>query len=235
MVRLTGFNPIADREQFLVAYPDGIGRSWADGRGITEADQQRVDDVAFIRAMLDDIGRRWPLDTTRIYVAGISNGGFMSERLACDAGDRIAAIGVIAATLSDTLLARCRLPRPVAVVMMNGTDDPLVPFGGGEVRGGRGRVQSAPTSAATWAQWNHCAAEPRERTLPDTAGDGTTVTEQTYQSCATGAAVVAYRITGGGHTWPGGSQYLPVALVGRASRNLAASDALWEFFATHPR
>jgi len=235
MVRLTSFNAIADRAQFLVAYPDGVERSWADGRGITEADQQHVDDVAFFLALLDDIARRWPVDTTRVYAAGISNGGFMAERLACDAQGRLAGIGVVAATLSDSLVARCRLPRPVSVMTMHGTEDPLVPFEGGEVRGHRGRVQSAPSSAATWARWNHCTAAPTERAWPDTAGDGTLVSEDRYEGCTRGVAVVAFRITGGGHTWPGGPQYLTVRLVGRASRNLAGSEALWEFFAAHPR
>lgn len=235
MIRLTDFNAIADRAQFLVVYPDGVDRSWADGRGITEADQQHVDDVAFFRALLDDVARRWPVDSNRVFAAGISNGGFMAERLACDAGGRIAAIGVVAATLSDTLMGRCRLPRPVSVMMMNGTDDPLVPFGGGEIRGGRGRVQSAPSTAAAWSRWNRCLATPLERTFPDTAGDGTFVTEDTYTGCPGHVAVIAYRIAGGGHTWPGGPQYLTVRLVGRASRNLAGSEVLWEFFAAHSR
>lgn len=235
MVRLTSFNTIADREHVLVVYPDGIERSWGDGRGITEADQQRVDDVAFITTLLEDVARRWPVDSLRVYVAGISNGGFMAERLACDAGGRFAGVGIVAANLSDTLMATCRLPRPVAVVLMNGTDDPLVPFGGGEVRGGRGRVQSATTTAQTWARWNRCAGQPRERTFPDTSGDRTVVTEVAYGACAGGGIVTAYRIAGGGHTWPGGPQYLTVRLVGRASRNLAGSEVLWEFFAAHPR
>ena len=235
MARLSRFDALADREHFLVAYPDGWQRSWADGRSGTPADKKDLDDVGFISAMLDDIARRQPYDPSRVYAAGISNGGFMSERLACDLGDRFAAIGVVAATLADYLASRCRLSHPMSVMLMNGTLDPLVPFGGGDLSGGRGHVLSVDETVATWAGWDRCSPTPATRTLPNTANDGTRVSEATFGHCAGGAEVVAYRIDGGGHTWPGGSQYLPVRFVGKASRNLAGSEALWGFFSRHHR
>ncbi len=233
MARLTDFNALADRDGILVAYPKGYRRSWADGRGGTPADQEGLNDVGFVATMLADIAAHWPVDPARIYVAGISNGGFMAERLACELSGTLAGAGFVAATLGDSLAARCHPAHPISVLFINGTDDPLVPFEGGELKGGRGRALSAPVSVARWVRWDGCSDSATVRTLPDTVHDGTQVTEAGYTGCRNGVAVVAIRVAGGGHTWPGGPQYLPVALVGRASRNLNASSTLWDFFAPH--
>ena len=233
--RLSDFDPIADSVGALVAYPDGIRRSWADGRLGTPADKRGIDDVGFFRALVADVAAREPVDSSRIYVAGMSNGAFMTERLACDASDLIAAAGVVAGTLSDSLAARCRPTRPVPVMLMNGTADPLVPYGGGDLSGGRGHTLSVAETVAHWASWNGCAAAPASRILPDTAHDGTTVTEERYGHCRDRADVVELTITGGGHTWPGGPQYLPARFIGPASRNLDGSRTLWTFFSEHGR
>lgn len=235
MARLTHFDRVADSAGVVVAYPDGWRRSWADGRGGTPADRHGVDDVAFILAMIDTLGADGGIDTSRIYAAGISNGGFMAERLACDAGQRFAAVGVVAATLSDSLAARCRLHPAVAVMFVNGTDDPLIPWSGGELSGGRGRALGVEETVGIWAEDEACPATPVETILPDTAFDGTTVIRRSYAPCGGTGAVVAYRVVGGGHTWPGGSQYLPAGIVGIASRNLDASEALWRFFSGRRR
>jgi len=233
--RLSDFDPIADSVGALVAYPDGFRRSWADGRLGTPADRRGIDDVAFFRALVRDIASREPVDSTRIYVAGMSNGAFMTERLVCDAADLVAAAGVVAGTLSDSLAGRCHPSRPVPVMLMNGTADPLVPYDGGELSGGRGHSLGVAETVARWATWNGCAEAPERRTLPDTARDGTTVTEERYGHCRDRAEVVELTITGGGHTWPGGAQYLPARFIGPASRNLDGSRTLWTFFAEHHR
>lgn len=233
MARLTSFDAIADSVGILVAYPDGWRRSWADGRMGTPADRQGVDDVAFVLAMIDDIARTVPIDRHRIYVAGISNGGFMTERLACEAGDRFAGFGVDAATLSDSLAERCR-PSPVSMMFFNGTADPLVPWAGGEL-GSRGHALGVEATLMRWAAWDRCSGTPTEETLPDTAHDGTTASVRRYAPCADGTAIVAYKFTGGGHTWPGGLQYLPPMFVGVASKNLDGSRTLWAFFASRRR
>ncbi|HTY07499.1 MAG TPA: PHB depolymerase family esterase [Gemmatimonadales bacterium] len=233
--RLSNFDPIADSVGALVAYPDGYRRSWADGRLGTPADKQGVDDVAFIRALVADVASHWPVDSSRIYVAGMSNGAFMTERLICDASDLIAAAGVVAGTLSDSLAARCRPARPVPVILMNGTTDPLVPYAGGDLSGGRGHALGVAETVARWVTWNGCTAAPERRALPDTAHDGTTVTEERYGRCRDHADVVEVTIAGGGHAWPGGRQYLPVRYIGVSSRNLDGSRTLWTFFAEHRR
>lgn len=232
--RLSSFDAIADSVGALVAYPDGYHRSWADGRGATPADRAGVDDVAFFRALVGDVAARWPVDSSRIYVAGMSNGGFMTERLVCDAADLIAGAGVVAATLGKTLAARCHPVRPVPVLTINGTDDPLVPYAGGTLGGGRGEVLGAEASLTAWAAWNRCTGTPRVREGADTAGDGTTVSERRY-ACPGGADVVGITIVHGGHAWPAGPQYLPKAFIGASSRNLDGSRTLWTFFAAHRR
>lgn len=235
MVRLTHFDQVADSAGVVVAYPDGWHRSWADGRMGTPADQHGVDDVAFILAMIDDIAAHSAIDTTRIYAAGISNGGFMTERLACDAGRRFAAVGVVAATFGDSLAARCRLHPAVAVEFFNGTNDPLVPYDGGELKGDRGHVLSVDGTTALWAEDEACSATPEEEPILDRVHDGTHVMRRTWPECGGRGAVIAFRIEGGGHTWPGGTQYLPKMMVGIASQNLDASRELWSFFSTRRR
>ena len=228
MARLTGFDRLADRIGAVVAYPNGVSRSWADGRGFTPADQRRVDDVGFIGALIDEVARRRGIDRARVYVAGLSNGGFFSLRLGCELGDRLAGIGVVAATFSDSLLARCHPGRSLPVLVIDGTADPLVPYSGGNMKGKRGHVQSAEATAAVWARLNGCRDQPGSSTLADTAHDGTTVTALRYAGCR--APVILYRIGNGGHAWPGGEAYLPQSVIGKVSRNLDANAELWRFW-----
>jgi polyhydroxybutyrate depolymerase len=129
------FNRVADRDGVLVVYPDGVGRNWNDGRSDvrSEAMQKNVDDVGFLRALVRTLSARYRVDAKRVYSTGISNGGFMSLRLACDAADVFTAVAPVAANLSVDLGPRCKPSRPVSVAMLNGTEDPLVPWGGGTV------------------------------------------------------------------------------------------------------
>ncbi len=232
--RLSYFDPIADSVGAIAAYPDGYRRSWADGRLGTPADRAGIDDVAFFRALVADVAAHAPVDSSRIYVAGMSNGGFMTERLICDASDLIAAAGIVAATLGDSLAGNCHAARSVPVMTMNGTDDPLVPYQGGTLGGGRGTVLGAIPSLDEWVHRNGCAERFRAIVLPDTARDGTTINERVYP-CPSGADVVGITVVHGGHTWPSGPQYLPKRMIGISSRNLDGSRTLWTFFAAHRR
>lgn len=226
--RNTGMSPVADREGFLVVYPAGLGRHWNDGRVEVGA---TADDVAFLSAVIDDVATRYDVDRGRVFATGISNGGFMSTRLACELSEQVRAVGVVAATLSEALRETCRPQRPVAVVMFSGTDDPLVPYGGGSVRGNRGKTLGAEAAASFWAKTNGCAAEPERSELPVTdTSDPTRVSLARYTGCRPGAEVRLYTIHGGGHTWPGGRAYLPALLVGKVSRQIDADAVMWEFF-----
>jgi polyhydroxybutyrate depolymerase len=234
MMGFSRFNAIAAREGFAVAYPDGTGRRWNDGRVFRGRGETDADDVGFVRAVVADIAAKGTmLDRRRIFAAGISNGGFMSLRLACEAADLVAAVAPVTATMPGDLGPRCRPTAPVAVLVINGTADPLVPYAGGHVRamfGRRGAIWSTERTISFWAGHNRCATPPDVRALADRdSADGSRVIEVLYARCA-GARVRLLRIEGGGHTWPGGAQYLPMAWIGPTNRDIDASETIWRFF-----
>jgi len=237
---LGGFDRIADREGFIVLYPDGIEKHWNDGRGLQafRAHRENIDDVGFISALIDHLIRTLNVDATRIYAAGISNGGQFSQRLACELSDRIAAIGVVAIQLPEHFPPVCAPKRSVSVLMMPGTEDPLVPWEGGEIgfkRGRKfGRVLSVSESIRFWTMKNQCPSSPMITYEPDrNPKDGTRVRREIYGPCSQETEVLLYAIEGGGHTWPGGDQYLPAWIIGRTSRDIDANERLWDFFKKH--
>jgi polyhydroxybutyrate depolymerase len=237
MSRLTHFSQVADEGGFVALYPDGIGSFWADGRGVTDADERGTDDVGFLMALLDATAEQVAVDPARIFAAGISNGGFMAQRLACERAGRFAAIASVGASMPERLSLGCRPDRPVSAVFIHGTEDPLIPYEGGLATGRSGRsavLLSARASAARWAELCHCSGEPDEVALPNPSDDGTRLVHTRYTS-GDGAEVGLITVQGGGHTWPGGIQYAPARMIGRTSRAVDASQYIWEFFATHPR
>jgi len=229
MPGFTHFDDLADQEGFLVAYPDAVDRNWNDSRGVATAD-----DVGFTRAVIADVSRAQPIDAHRIYATGISNGGFFSNRLACDLSDRIAAIASVAATMPKPLVAECRPSRPISVLYIQGTEDPLVPINGGTIGFVRGRSRgeniSLADSAKFWRDNDRISSAPEVKTLPDRFDDGTHVRREIWTGGKDDTEVDVYTIEGGGHTWPGGPQYLPKVIVGKASQNLNATRTIWEFF-----
>ncbi len=222
---LTHYDAVADAHGFVVVYPDGVGRSWADGRGVTRADQRGVDDVGFLTALVDRLVDRYGVEPGRVFVTGFSNGAFMTNRLACDRADRVAAVAPVAGTLGAQV--PCAPSRPVAVLTTHGTADPFVPFGGDG-------IVAATDMAARWRGLDGCPGEPVADRLPD-SGDGTAVTRYTSTGCAAGSAVTFMRVDGGGHTWPGGPQYLPEAVIGPTTTAFDAAQASGEFFVAHAR
>lgn len=233
MARLSALDPLG----FIVAYPDGYERHWNDGRRTIK---HKVDDVGFVRAILDQVEARYAVDPARIFATGMSNGAIFTERLACELADRFAAVAPVAGTMPADIAPACRPARPVAVLQIAGTADPIMPYDGGKVAdfGGRGEggvVLPAAATAIAWAERNHCAGVAVPEALPPIAPpDGTTVTRTRWTSCAGDTAVTLLMILGGGHTWPGGAQYLPPLIIGRASRQLDASAAIVEFFLSQP-
>jgi polyhydroxybutyrate depolymerase len=234
-----GFNRLADQHGAVIVYPDGIGKSWNDGRTDTNstAAKDQIDDLGWLRALPREIGKQFPIDAARVYATGISNGGLMSYRLACDAADVFAALAPVAANMSVDLAPRCSPSRPVPIAIINGTDDPIMPWQGGAVKVlwfKRGSVLSTADTVARWVDLDHCAA-PSQSSAPvdQIADDGTALVLHTA-ACAGNAEVRLYEIRGGGHTWPRGEPYLGERLVGRVSRELDANVVIWEFFTQHP-
>lgn len=218
-------DPVADDEGFIAVYPNGVNRLWYDGRIPDE-----VDDVAFTDALLDRIIEDYEVDETRVYATGISNGGFMTHRVACDLSERFVAIAPVAGTLSQELRDECEPTRPVPVMMVMGTKDNLVPYDGGKL-GGRfagdfGTMLSAVDSIEWWAAQADCELEPAVEKF-DEVDDGTKIKTRTYGDCAEDAEMMLYTVEDGGHTWPGASKHL---LLGKTSREIDASETMWTFF-----
>jgi polyhydroxybutyrate depolymerase len=172
-----------------------------------------------------------------MYATGISNGGFFSYRLACDLSDRIAAIAPVAAAMPQALAASCKPAHAVPIVSFSGTSDPLVPYGGGAIgfrfMGKLGDVMPARASLSLWKSLDGCdrSDESTQHILNASANDPLTV-DRTV-TCS--GNLVLYTINGGGHTWPGGLQYLSPLIVGPTSRSLDASSVMWKFLSAHTR
>ena len=237
MVRLTKrrFDQLADRDGFFVVYPQGIDKAWNDGRPdkISRAHRKRVDDVGFFRALIAHLIAAYPIDSKRVFVTGISNGGLMSFRLGCSLPDKIRAIAPVTAQIPSAIEPLCRAESGVGLAVFNGTEDPLVPYNGGQIavlRRQRGEVLSTDETIRIWRKKNRCNPQANITHLPNITADGTRVAKIAFDRCETGSAVVLYRIEGGGHTWPDGRQYLPVSWIGRTTRDINGCDKIWEFF-----
>ncbi len=241
MRKLTNLDARADREGWVVAYPNGVEGHWNDGRGVDSypAHRDDVDDVGFVGRLVDRLAETAGVDAERVYATGFSNGGMFVHRLAIARPDLVAAIAPVAGTVARPLLDPG--PRaPVPIFMIHGTADRMVPYDGGPVGGpseSRGEVASVEETAARWRAANRCRREAEEETLPHRDEDEPTrVRIATWRAAAPdGAEVVVGTVVEGGHTWPGGLQYRPQRFIGHTARDLKASDAIFEFFARHSR
>ena len=226
---LTNYDAVADQLGFVVAYPDGIDFSWADGRGASVPDRQGVDDVGFLVALVDQLSRDYGIAPGRVFATGMSAGAFMATRLACERADIVSAIAPVAGTLGTAF--PCAPTRPVSVLQVHGTADPVVPFSGGPMigRGGASDIVAAPAMAQRWRDLDGCPGPPIDDVL---AGS---VHRFAAAGCAGGTEVVFVQVDGGGHTWPAGQFSLPVESVGTTTQAFNASQASGQFFATHGR
>lgn len=210
---LTSANANADSAGFISVHPTGattpIG-SWNAGQCCGTAPSEHVDDMGFLTALLDELDAKLCVDDARVYAMGISNGGYMSHRLACELADRFAAIGPVAGGIA---VSSCQPSRPVPVFAVHGNADQLVSYSFGQ------------SSASFWAMHNGC-------TTTTTTFHNGTATCVTHGGCSAGADVVWCTIDQGGHQWPGG-QTIP--FLGNNTNDLIATDAIWAFFVAHPR
>ena len=233
-----GFNRIADRDGAVIVYPDGIEHGWNDGRSANRsaaAAAAAVDDLSFLRALPQQLAPLHPIDPEHLYVTGISNGGMMSYRLACDAAPVFAAAAPVAANMAVELAGACHPARAVPLLIMDGVDDPIMPWKGGTIRVlwmTRGTVLSAEDSAARWLALDDCGALEPQALITAEPADGTVAAPRVAR-CGTEGEVRLYEIRGGGHTWPMGEPYLGRRIVGRVSQALDANETIWAFFRRH--
>ncbi|MFK7846737.1 MAG: PHB depolymerase family esterase [Rhodothermales bacterium] len=238
MVRLTQgrFNRIANRDGAYVVYPEAIRRHWNEGRElpISFAHRNNVNDVGFIRQLITSLINNHPIDPERVFVTGMSNGGLMAYKLACAMPEMIAAIAPVTATIPKDILADCSNVGGTGLMIVNGTEDPYMPYKGGTISilgADRGEVISTGKTVNHWLLQNGCPVHSEKKMMPNTVRqDETTVTQYFYSGCESGVKVALYRVEGGGHTWPGGRQYLREDRVGKTSKDFNACEEIWQFF-----
>ena len=220
MLRLADFRPLAEKDKFILICP-ASKKLWHDG-----ADNKGIDDVKFIDQLITYVLKTYNGDASRVYITGVSNGGFMTTRLACQLHNRIAAIAVVAATLN--INEGYDLEKPMPVMYIHGTTDPIIPFNGGKKFGRL--MYSHNEVIKKWVAMNGCDPKPVITQIPDNIGDGTTAFREEYSNPKNNLKVVGYTINNGGHTWPGGKQYLPAFIIGKTTRNMNACQVIWDFF-----
>ena len=241
-----GFEALADRNEFLLIYAEAwregslLGPEWNDCRKHTgqPAHLEDVDDVGFVLQVLEATAREVPVDPARVYAAGVSDGGQMAYRLATELPDRFAAIAAIVAQQPARENSSCIEPlAPISVLVMNGTDDPIVPYAGGEASFhgyfSAGEVQSTEGTISYWKRVNGIDGQSTRDELPDRdPEDASTVVRERWRA-PSGHEVVLYSIIGGGHSIPGGYRGAPNFLLGVTNRDIDATEEIWTFFERH--
>lgn len=237
----SGLDRVADRGGFLAVYPDGTGLlrrnllTWNAGTCCGYAHRHGVDDVGFALAVLADVARRTPVDHTRVYATGMSNGAMMSYRLAVEASERVAAIAPVAGAMVVESFAPTR---PVPVMHFHSVDDPRAPYGGGTGPllpfFDRERHPSVEDALSRWVRSDGCPTTPRPGVAIQVAAvtpeDAHLAQEFVYEPCWGGAQVVLWKLTGPGHVWPGAPPRYPALLLGPPTRVIDASETMWRFF-----
>jgi polyhydroxybutyrate depolymerase len=225
----TGFDAVADREGFLAVYPNGSGRfgeralTWNAGSCCEYASRKGVDDVAFFRAMVEALRKEHVVDAKRVYATGMSNGGMMSYRLACEMSDVFAAVAPVAGV---QVAPSCAPREPVSVMHVHGSADENVSLQGGVGADAFSKDVRPPVAPAIqfWARHDGCAA------TPTTHREGAVETSR-HAPCAAGTEVVFHLIHGAGHSWPGSQRKAP----SERSTEMPATEVIWAFFAQHAK
>jgi polyhydroxybutyrate depolymerase len=222
IMNYSGFNAVADTAGFIVAYPSGISAAWNTNAGFPGG--STADDVGFLLALTDSLAQELSIDMDRVYVCGMSAGGFMSYRMACEAGDRIAAVASVTGTISPAAFQDCHPQRAVPIMQIHGTSDIIVPFNGSQAN------IPVPTLIDFWVAANNCPDTPEVTALPDIVQEGSTVDRIVYAPCTSDSEVHLLRVNNGGHTWPGA---LANSGLGNTNQDILASVEIWQFFVRH--
>jgi polyhydroxybutyrate depolymerase len=246
MAARTSWPSVAKREQFAVVFPDGLNRSWADLRPEDKRGgrlpPEGTDDVAFIVKLIGKYVTSGIVDPRRVYVTGLSNGGAMTNTLVCERADLFAAAASVIMNLTDETAEACHPSRPMPMLIMNGTADPLVPY-----EGGRGTSRfamegfwSTDKTVQFWRQIDGC--EDKDASSVDLAdrdpNDESTVTRIT-STCPAGRDVLLYRINDGGHRMPASFpdtkfSRLVTYVFGPQNHDIDAAETIWDFFKRFP-
>jgi polyhydroxybutyrate depolymerase len=213
----SAMNAVADTARFAVCYPNGVNNAWNVGWSFGST----ADDVGFIAAMIDQFHTEYGIDKKRVYACGMSNGGFMSYRLACELNDRIAAIASVTGSMVQQAIDICEPSKAVPIMEIHGTADETVNYNG---------TPNVSISIAQllkfWQLNNGCDIDPTIETVPNiSTNDNTTSEKWTYTNCDEDKKIVHFKVINGAHTWPGA----PISL-GNTSQDFKASVEIWRFF-----
>jgi polyhydroxybutyrate depolymerase len=215
------FMPVADTANFIIVHPQGTNDPvyntpyWNAGIYGTG-----VNDVQFISQLIDTIKAGFNIDPSSVYSTGLSNGGFMSNYLACNLSNKIAAIASVAGTMFTGWYGSCLPGRPVPALHIHGTNDPTVPYNGSS------SAIHADTLVKYWVKNTNCNSVPTSSNVLNlNTGDGCTATHFIYSGGTAGASVELYKINNGGHTWPGAT-----FSVGVTCMDFNGSSEIWRFF-----
>jgi len=229
--KMSGMDDIADRENFIVVYPNGTGLfseyvlSWNAGECCNFVEPFGVDDVAFVRFLVIALNETYNINSEKIYAAGISNGGMMVYRMGCEDADLFAGMAVISSTMC---FDGCAPSGPVPLIVFHGLADTVIPYSGGmgtDFLTSFFELSHKPVSDSVsfWAKNNNCEPVPRKEK------EGI-VYKEVYSNCEKNADVEFYTIENGGHVWPGGAESW---LLGSEPVDFPASETIWRFFANH--
>lgn len=237
-----GLNAVADRERFVVVYPQGIDDVWNDGRPVENKGSKLAggdNDFLFLNLLADALIADGVADPERIYLAGVSNGGFMALAMACQGPSRFAAFGAIVASLPETAKVGCGAKLPLPVVMINGTEDALVQYDGSEGRFGIKGNLPVPEAAQVFAKLNGCGSYEDAAVGSPGAADDTHVTRREWRDCRQGSGVALYTVQGGGHQAPATGTIAGGVLLdwvlGKRSHQIDTAEVLWTFFKAYHR
>ncbi len=234
---------LAEREKFIVVYPEGLNGAygkptWNDCRGDCYVNSN-ADDVNFISSLINKIRSEYPIDSNRIYVSGTSNGGFMAQRLGIELNDKIAAIASVAAAFPA--VPECRTPaHPISILFMNGTNDNHMPYNGGTIGNppnpNHGTVLSTAESITNWISFDHTDTIPTVYIFPDLdPNDGGIVEKYTYANGINQTEVILYKVNGGGHSAPSIRErysYLFEQYFNKQNHDIEMTTEVWNFFKT---
>ena len=220
----SGFKSVADTAGFIFVSPTGtplapVGLNHWNVGGWTAT--STIDDVNFASALIDTLLANYNIDPTRIYATGLSNGGVFSNRLACQLGNRIAAIASVAGTFTPQMQSGCNPVDPTPVLQIHGTTDGVVPYDGTT---GNGGMISVDTILDYWVTHNNCSTTPTITPVPDiNTADGSTVEHIVYANGANNVSVELFKITNGGHDWPGTN----------GNMDINSAVEIWKFFSQY--
>ena len=235
-----GWSAKANKEGFLIVAPEGLGALpklptnfkmnpalWNSGQLNARSPRAMIDDVAFIRELLDELKEKVPYDQSRVFSTGHSNGGGMTFRLAAELSERFTAVGMVAGRM---VVENPKPTKPLPTLYIIGTKDPLMPLEGGEVKSPWGSWLNPPVveQLANWAAAIGCETE------PNVVAEKDAVRKVEYPSKGNGPTLTVLYLEGHGHHWPGAKQTLPESTIGPIKSRLDATDAIWEFFKSFP-